>query len=493
MDTILNTPPPPKYKHPKEMYSLALVVTLERFAYYGTTTLLLVYIVTQLHFNETKGYAVFGTFAALAFGLPLFCGVISDKILGKRKSLIWGCLLHVVGLSCIVLPYNFTFFVGLSVFVIGNGFFGGIYKALLGDFYKPEDTAGKDAGFTITYGLFNAGIAIGAIICGYVGQQINWRLGFAVAAFGALLSLVSMLRGIKTHHGRPADERKRKRNVLPGITLEALVYILTLPAIGLLVLVFKFPAVMDLVLLPLSIVSFAYVIYLSFGYSRSERYKIFASLIAFIVWLIYTALYEQTSGSFNLFVVRNMDMHVGSVLLPGLAINNFLPGFLPAIIMPLMLIIWKRLNRVGMEPGTMMKFVISFLLMGAFFGSFWWGCKLYAGTGMVPVFFLFGGYILLEFSELCIGPIVYALTYKLAPNAIVGTMMGVLGLAAASGEYLASKIGNLTTVPANITDPVKTLPYYTKIYGGIALWSIGIAVVFALLLPLMKKLMQDVK
>jgi POT family proton-dependent oligopeptide transporter len=491
METILNTAPP-KIKHPKEMYSLALVVSLERFAYYGTTALLLAYIVTQLHFNETAGYAVFGTFAALAYGLPLFCGVISDQILGKRKSLVWGCLLHVIGLGCVALPYHITFFIGLSTFVIGNGFFGGIYKALLGDFYAPDDHKGKDAAYTITYGLFNVGVATGAIICGYIGQQINWRLGFAVAALGALLSLISMLIGIKKHHGAPVDEVKIKKKILPGVTIETLVYLLTLPAITLLVLVFQFPKVMDLVLLPLSIVSFAYVIYLSFGYTKSERYKIFASLIAFMVWLLYLALYEQVSGSFNLFVLRNMDMHVGSILLPGLAINNFLPGFLPAIIMPLMLLIWKRLSKVGLEPGTMMKFIIGFLFIAAFFGSFWWGCKLYANTGMVPVYFMFGGYILLEISELCVGPIVYALAYKLAPKAIAGTMMGVLGLAAASGEYLASKIGSMATVPTNIISPVESLPYYTKIYGGIALLSLGVVVLLALLLPLMRKLMQDV-
>ena len=492
METILNTPPP-KIKHPKELYSLSLVVSLERFAYYGTTALLLAYIVTQLHFNETEGYAVFGTFSALAYGLPLFCGVISDKILGKRKSLVWGCLLHVIGLGCVAMPFHITFYIGLSVFVIGNGFFGGIYKALLGDFYAPDDTRGKDAAYTIIYGLFNVGVALGGIVCGYVGQEINWRLGFAVAAFGAFISLICMLTGIEKKHGLPVDEQKIKKKLLPGIDMEMLVYLLTLPAIGLLVLVFQFPKVMDLILLPLSIASFAYVIYLSFSYTKSERYKIFASLISFVVWLLYLALYEQTAGSFNLFVLRNMDMHVGSILLPGLAINSFLPGFLPAIIMPLMLVVWKRLNKAGMEPGTFMKFIIGFLFIAAFFGSFWWGCKLYAGTGMVPVYFLFGGYILLEFSELCVGPIVYGLSYKLAPNAIAGTMMGVLGLAAAAGEYLASKIGSMATVPQNITDPVRSLPYYTKIYGGIAVLAFGVAVLFALLLPLLKKLMQDVK
>ena len=195
----------------------------------------------------------------------------------------------------------------------------------------------------------------------------------------------------------------------------------------------------------------------------------------------------------NLFVIRNMDMHVGSVLLPGIAINNTLPGLLPAAMMPLMLLIWRKLNKRGLEPGTILKFVIGFLFMGAYFATLWLGCILYKGTGLVPVYFLFAGYILMEFSELSIGPIMYSLTYKLSPVNIVGTMMGVLGIAAALGEFMASKIGNLMAVPDTIHDPVKTLHYYSKVFGELALLGVGAAVLFAVLLPLLKKLMQEVK
>ena len=481
-----------KIKHPKELYRLSLVAFWDRFGYYGIIALLIAYMVSQMHFEQTKGYAIFGSFAALSYGLPLFGGLIADKVLGKRKALIWGALLHFIGLSCLALPYPHLFFIGLSIYVTGSGFYGGNAKALLGDFYHPADTKGKDAGFTIWYGLFNAGVGLGAIVCGYIGQQVSWHLGFAVAAFGALLSLLSTIFGISKKYGQPLDIAKTKHILIAGITSEMLVYLLTLPFITLIVLIFSHPSIMDVVLPPLTIISFLYIVYRAFGYSKSERLKIFAALIGFLVWILFLALYEQSSGSFNLFVLHNMDFRVGSVTLPGLSINNFLPGFLPAIMMPLMIYIWRKLSLYGREPGTIMKFIIGFLFMAAFFGLFWWGCRSFSGTGLVPVYFLFGGYVLMEFSELCIGPILYSFTYKLSPKSIVCTMMGVLGIAASSGEYLASKIGSLTSVPSNITDPVLSLPYFTKIYGELAVLSIGVALFFILLLPVFKKLMQDV-
>jgi len=490
-DTLEEIKHPEKIKHPRELYRFSTVIGWYMFGYYGTTALLLAYIVTQLHFSDSQGYAIFGTFSALAWGLPLFGGVITDKILGKRKSLLWGFLLQTVALTCMSFPSKTAFFIGMSFFVVGNGFISGIYKAFLGDFYHSDDVRGKDSAYTILYGLFNAGVGLGAIVCGYVGQEINWRLGFGIAAMGAFLSFICMLFGIDKVHGQPAAIARKK--LLRGINFEALVYILCLPAVALAAMIFLHPGVMDVVLFPLAGVAVVYVIYLSFKYTRAERLKIFAAVIAFLVYVLFLALYEQSGGSFNLFVIRNMDMHVGSLLLPGLAINNFLTGFLPAIMMPLMLYIWRRLNKAGLEPGTILKFVIGFLFMGAFFGSFWWGCILYRGTGLVPVYFLFGGYILMEFSELCIGPIMYSLIYKLSPGNIAGTMMGVLGIAASLGEYLASKIGSLMTVPTNIHDPIKTLPYYTKIYGELALLSVGAAALFAALIPVFKKLMQEVR
>jgi POT family proton-dependent oligopeptide transporter len=481
---------PAKIKHPKELYRLSNVMSWHYFSYYGANALLIAYVVTQLHFSDTMGYAIYGTFAALAWGFPLFGGVIADKLLGKRRSMIWGIVLQTIGLGLTAVPNTTAFFIGLAFFVIGNGFVNGIYKALLGDFYGKEDVKGKDAGFTIIYGLFNVGVALGGIACGFAGQEINWQLGFGIAALASLVSLVSMIFGIDKKYGLPPAVASQR--LVWGITTEWAVYLLCMPAVALIALIFLYPGVMDTVLFPLAIVSFGYVIYLSFKYTRAERLKLFAALMAFLIYALFLALYEQSGGSMNLFVIRNVNMKVGGVTMSGLAVNNFLPGFLPAIIMPLMLYVWRKLDKSNHEPGTIMKFVIGLLFMGAFFGVLWWGCRLYSHTGLVPVYFLVAGYVLMEFSEMCIGPNMYCLAYKLSPGQIAGTMMGVLGIAASLGEYLAAKIGGLMVVPTGLTDPIKTLHYYTTILGELALLSLGAALLIVFLLPAFKRLMQDV-
>jgi POT family proton-dependent oligopeptide transporter len=99
----------------------------------------------------------------------------------------------------------------------------------------------------------------------------------------------------------------------------------------------------------------------------------------------------------------------------------------------------------------------------------------------------------MEVCEICVVPTAIAATSKLSPAAIASTMMGVLNLAGAMGEFLAVKIGALMSVPKDVTDPVKTLPYYRTIFGRLALLSVAVAVFFLILYPLLKKWMQEVR
>ena len=142
-------------KQPKELYRVAMATMWFNFSFWGMAALLVVYMVTQLKYNESAGYAVYGTFAALVFGLPLLGGFVSDRILGQRKSIIWGCILQIMGHALMALPFQNLIFVGLAFIAIGSGFASGTDSALVGTFYAKEDNAGKDAGFSILYLSFN--------------------------------------------------------------------------------------------------------------------------------------------------------------------------------------------------------------------------------------------------------------------------------------------------------------------------------------------------
>ena len=66
--------------HPRQLYILFFAEMWERFSFYGMKALLMAYMVTQLEFDEPHAYAILGSYAALVYTMPLFGGMMADRI-----------------------------------------------------------------------------------------------------------------------------------------------------------------------------------------------------------------------------------------------------------------------------------------------------------------------------------------------------------------------------------------------------------------------------
>ena len=177
-------------KHPKEMYRVAFTTMWDMFSYYGMKALLIAYIVTQLRLGQPMGYAILGTYAALVFGFNFLGGMVADKFLGTRKAIIWGGYLQITGHLILAIPSDLPFFAGLALVATGSGFRTGPSGSFVGSFYSDDEPRKKDSGYAIYYMVFNLGAALGGLICGYLGQNINWHLGFGAACIFMIIGQV---------------------------------------------------------------------------------------------------------------------------------------------------------------------------------------------------------------------------------------------------------------------------------------------------------------
>ncbi|MBC5774669.1 peptide MFS transporter [Pontibacter sp. KCTC 32443] len=480
--------------HPKQLYMLFFAEMWERFSFYGMKALLLAYMVTELKFDEPKGYAILGSYAALVYTMPLFGGVMADKYLGYQKAVTFGGILMSIGHLVLAVPEDWSFFYGMAFIICGNGFFKPNVSNLVGTLYANNDPR-KDSGFSIFYMGINIGAALGGLLCGYVGQQINWHYGFGLAGIFMIVGLIVFALGKKSlqERGLPPDAAALKKPLL-GIPTEIIIYGASLLIIPVIVALFHRYEIMDFIMFGLGAVSFLYILVTAFKMDPVARYKLFAALVLISFSTLFWAFYEQNAGSLNLFAMRNVDMHAGGVELPALSVNNFLP---PAWVIALSFFfawLWPALNRRGMEPSTPGKFGLSFVLLGLGFCVFYAACKLGSDTGLIslPAFIL--GYFFIICGELCISPIGLSMVTKLSPARIVGMMMGIWFFASAIGEFLAGKIGALMSVPENVVDnPVLSLPYYADIISQIGMYSIGIGILLILISPLIRRWMSDVR
>lgn len=477
--------------HPKQLYILFFTEMWERFSFYGMRTLLLAYMVTELKFDEPKSYAIAASYASLVYTMPIFGGLLADKILGFRKAVFWGGILMVTGHLVLAIPQNWSFFYGMAFIICGNGFFKPNISSLVGTLYAANDPR-KDSAFSFFYMGINFGAAFGGAICGYVGRQVNWHLGFGLAGIFMILGMIIFSYGQKQLGDRGLPPATAPTKPVAGLKPDKLVYLLTLLVLPVVVLLFHQYEMMDWIMLSLGTLSLVYIFFIAAGLEKTARYKLFAATVLIVFSVVFWSFYEQTHGSLNLFAIRNVDMHAFGMDLPPLSVNNFLPPFWVITLSPVFAWLWLALNKRGWEPGTPVKFALSFFFVALGFYIFYLGCQMNTG-GLIPLFAFISGYFVMICGELCLSPIGLSMITKLSPVKTVGMMMGIWFLATAIGEFLAGKIGSLMAVPKGTENPVETLPYYSDILKNIALASVAVAVLLFCIVPLLKRWMKDVR
>ena len=171
-------------RQPTGLYYLFAAEMWERFSFYGMQALLVLYMVNVLGFADARASLTYGAYAAFVFLTPIIGGALADRVLGFRLSIIIGGLIIMAGHIVLATPFaENSLFVGMAFIVIGTGFFKSSVSAVVGQLYGPDDVR-RDGGYTLFYMGINIGALLATLIVGYVGQKIDWHLGFGLAAVG---------------------------------------------------------------------------------------------------------------------------------------------------------------------------------------------------------------------------------------------------------------------------------------------------------------------
>ena len=196
--------------HPKALPYLFLSEMWERFGYYlmiGIFTLYLKDVEAGFKMTEKEASDLYGTFIALVFLTPFIGGLVADRYLGYKKSIIIGGLMMGAGYMLMGIHDITMLYVAMTLVIIGNGFFKPNISTLLGNFYNDEQYKDKkDEG----YNIFYMGINVGAFICNFFGAALQillgWQYAFMAAGVGMLIGVVVFLMGTK-HYGDKTEKK----------------------------------------------------------------------------------------------------------------------------------------------------------------------------------------------------------------------------------------------------------------------------------------------
>ena len=228
------------FGHPKGLGYLAFTEAWERFSYYGMQTLLVLYMTKYLllpgqiervllfdAFRRLPLYsgldgqplasAIFGTYAASVYLTPILGGLLADRVLGKRRTVLLGAI--TMALGHFLMAFEASFLFALLCMVLGSGMFKGNIASQVGALYKPGDLRRADA-FQIFYLGINAGVIISPLIVGTLGEKIGWHWGFGAAGVGMLIGLAIYLAGQKylpAEHFLPQGRSARATEPRPAM------------------------------------------------------------------------------------------------------------------------------------------------------------------------------------------------------------------------------------------------------------------------------------
>jgi proton-dependent oligopeptide transporter, POT family len=205
---------------------LAFTEAWERFSFYGMSALLVLYMSQTLllpgHVEHVAGFAAFHTaiqgvtgplstqaLASMIYGLysgliyftPILGGLLADRVLGARRTVVIGAILMSAG--HLAMAFDASFLVALLLLIAGCGCLKGNISAQVGALYDREDDAGRTRAFAIFSVGINVGAVVGPLTCGLLAQIYGWHAGFAAAGVLMLMGLATYLSGLR-HFAEPA-------------------------------------------------------------------------------------------------------------------------------------------------------------------------------------------------------------------------------------------------------------------------------------------------
>ncbi|MET9887825.1 oligopeptide:H+ symporter [Streptomyces sp. NPDC006430] len=430
--------------HPTGLAFLFMTEMWERYSFYGMRALLVLYLATNvadggLGMNDATAVAIYSVYNAMVYLLALPGGWLGDRVWGARKAVAVAGVVIMTGHFLLAVPATVSFFIGLALIAAGSGVLKANISTMVGQLYRDENDPRRDGGFTIFYMGINLGAFVAPLTIGWVGQEVNWHIGFAMAGVGMALGLLFYFIGFR--HLNPVSNQvpsPLSAEEKSSVVKKGLIWLgVAAGAYAIIGLAGIFT--INYALWPLTIAGLILPAWAILRIKRDkdlsvvERSRMSAYVWFFAAAAIFWAIYDQTGSTLALFAKDSTDSTLFGFAFPESWFQSLNPLFVMALA-PVFAWLWVALARRSKEPTTLAKFSFALVMIGASFGVMMVAQGLAGGDTKVSPMWLVGVYFIQTVGELTLSPVGLSLTTKLAPQKYASQMMGVFFLAVTAGD-----------------------------------------------------------
>ena len=480
------------FGHPVGLYVLFFTEMWERFSYYGMRSILVIYMIAQatnengpgLGWTDLEAYQLYGWYVMLVYLISIPGGILADKVLGQKKTVMLGAVLLSIGHGVLAVEENWAFFTGLGFIIIGVGCLKPNISTMVGGLYKKGDIR-RDKGFSIFYIGINLGSLLATSFIGLVVAKWGWHAGFGLAGIAMIIGLLVYIWGQKfiKHVGNKIKEDDKKNDVSIGKLFGN---------------IFKSPFQLGIMIILLILSLYvgytkegvdhwgygALFVFLSLVIgllmmiykdleSKILKDRFLVLLLSFLLVVVFWGAFEQAGGLMSVYTEQKTDRMLLGMLIPTPMFQGLNAGFI--ILLAVWIAnIWAKRKLKNKQASSLFKMATGTIIMGLGFVFMILAVREYEANGSSGMQWLILAYLFHTIGELSSSPVSLSFVTKLAPVKYASLMMGLYFAATGLGGKVAGILGEKSAEYGEYT-----------IFTGIVVFTVifGLLVI-ALLKPL---------
>lgn len=186
-------------KYPSQIKYIVWNEACERYSYYGMRSILVIFLVQYLLIEKTAATADYHFFISACYLFPLLGAYISDRFLGKYKTILSLSLVYCLGhLLLAVFEHSKPgFYTGLALIALGSGGIKPCVSAHVGDQFKPDQKDLLKKVFDLFYWMINFGSFFSSLLTPWTLNAYGPSVAFGIPGILMLIATVIFWMGRK--------------------------------------------------------------------------------------------------------------------------------------------------------------------------------------------------------------------------------------------------------------------------------------------------------
>lgn len=411
-------------KYPPQIKYIVGNEAAERYSFYGMKSILIVYMVKNLMLPETSAVSSYHLFTAACYLLPLLGAYLSDRYLGKYKTIMSLSIVYCLGhLVLALFETEIGTYWGLGLIALGAGGIKPCVSAHVGDQFKADEGEKMRHVFELFYWMINFGSTFATLITPWTYVKYGPQVAFGIP--GLLMAIATFVFWMGRHyyvHVPPTGANPHSltkiiwsawQNRTPGDFFKGALK--------------------------------------NHPQEQVDGVKAFMSIIVLYVWIsVFWALYDQ-SGSTWVLQAQKMDLNFLGIQWNESQIQALNPIMIMTLIPLFSIWIFPAVEKMGIKITPLRKMVFGMFLCSVGFASVAIVQSFIDSGAKVSVAWQFLPYLIVAIAELMVSITGLEFAYTQASRAMKSTVMSFWLLTVFFGNMIAAWITKVDIYPTAST------------------------------------------